>query len=82
MTSLPLSVLTSSIHFDVCWNELTSVERGEKQSRGKLKMPFVEFAVTFNTLTTLLLVTAPNKTINISAEFCFFKTAGWRKSEI
>lgn len=24
MTSLPLSVLTSSIHFVVCWKELTS----------------------------------------------------------
>lgn len=26
MTSLPLSVLTSSIHLQVCWNEFTSVE--------------------------------------------------------
>lgn len=26
MTSLPLSVLTSSIHFEVCWNELRSVD--------------------------------------------------------
>lgn len=33
MTSLPLSVLTSSIHFVVCWKELTSERerRGEKQ---------------------------------------------------
>ena len=27
MTSLPLSVLTSSIHFEVCWNELRSGKR-------------------------------------------------------
>lgn len=26
MTSLPLSVLTSSIHFEVCWNEFRSAE--------------------------------------------------------
>lgn len=26
MTSLPRSVLTSSIHFEVCWNEFRSVE--------------------------------------------------------
>lgn len=26
MTSLPLSVLTSSIHFEVCWNEFRSVD--------------------------------------------------------
>lgn len=27
ITSLPLSVLTSSIHFEVCWNELRSKEK-------------------------------------------------------
>lgn len=30
MTSLPLSVLTSSIHFEVCWKELRSEEQKEK----------------------------------------------------
>lgn len=27
ITSLPLSVLTSSIHFEVCWNEFRSVDK-------------------------------------------------------
>lgn len=32
MTSLPLSVLTSSIHFVVCWKELTSeIQKGERE---------------------------------------------------
>ncbi len=30
MTSLPLSVLTSSIHFEVCWNELRSVNKQQQ----------------------------------------------------
>ncbi len=35
MTSLPLSVLTSSIHFVVCWKELTSeIKIWEKQEAG------------------------------------------------
>lgn len=33
MTSLPLSVLTSSIHFVVCWNELTSGREGEQRDQ-------------------------------------------------
>lgn len=33
MTSLPLSVLTSSIHFVVCWKELTSERKDEAEAR-------------------------------------------------
>ena len=36
MTSLPLSVLTSSIHFVVCWKELTSERKwGEEKTAGR-----------------------------------------------
>ncbi len=32
MTSLPLSVLTSSIHFEVCWNELRSADERQTEN--------------------------------------------------
>lgn len=37
MTSLPLSVLTSSIHFVVCWKELTSEREKETNKRHGIK---------------------------------------------
>lgn len=39
ITSLPLSVLTSSIHFVVCWNELTSGIGGCIERLVLLQMP-------------------------------------------
>lgn len=39
MTSLPLSVLTSSIHLQVCWNEFTSVETRASLQIGPLEQP-------------------------------------------
>lgn len=43
MTSLPLSVLTSSIHFEVCWNEFTSVEgRCVKRRKSAWYSPFTD----------------------------------------
>ena len=64
MTSLPLSVLTSSIHFDVCWNELMSVWRGEKQSGGKLKMVVCAVCDDIRHADTSPVT---NKTINLSS---------------
>lgn len=58
MTSLPRSVLTSSIHFDVCWNELTSVEKGTKPSY--IKHPAFAIKMTFTVLTPLVAVTVLN----------------------
>lgn len=39
MTSLPLSVLTSSIHFEVCWNEFTSVDGADTLTARHLRHP-------------------------------------------
>lgn len=38
MTSLPLSVLTSSIHLDVCWNDVASNESEKHKTHHLIKL--------------------------------------------
>lgn len=59
MTSLPLSVLTSSIHFEVCWNEFRSANKKCKKTQNDCtNQPKIELINTSVTLTTVLFKSA------------------------